>query len=315
MSERLSGIEAFVTAVEAGNFAQAAQRLQLTRSAVAKSVARLEARLGTRLFQRTTRSQSLTEDGQAYYERCRRALAELDAADAAVEAGREAPRGRLRATMPILIGRALVAPVLLELARAYPELTLDITFSDSVIDLVDERFDLAVRSGSLADSAVLAARPLGRQWMGVYASPEYLASHGTPGSFEELAADPGHHRFIVYARDTGPHPWQFHDQTGRVHSFEAPAQVCFSCNSLEANKMAAIAGMGLTRLQVWLAADALQAGTLVRVFEEPRPYGYALHVVWPLARVLPLKTRAAIDLLAARLPGLLALDGLPAGHP
>ena len=306
MSERLNGIEAFVAAVEAGNFALAAQRLRLTRSAVAKSVSRLEVRLGTRLFHRTTRSQSLTEDGQAYYERCRRALAELDAADVAVEAGRKTPSGRLRVTMPILIGRELVAPLLLELARTHPDLALDITFSDSVIDLVDERFDLAIRSGPLADSAVMATRPLGWQWMGVYASPEYLAQYTPPKSFEELVADPGHYRFVVYVRDSGQHPWQFYDESGLVRSFEAPAQVRFSCNSLEANKMAAIAGMGLTRLPTWLVADALKAGTLVRAFEESHPFGYPLHVVWPQARALPLKTRAAIDLLASRLPGQLA---------
>lgn len=306
MSERLSGIEAFVTSVEAGNFALAAQRLQLTRSAVAKSVARLEARLGTRLFQRTTRSQSLTEDGQAYYERCRRALAELYAAEAAVEAGRTVPRGRLRVTMPVLIGRTLVVPLLLELARDYPELVVDIMFSDSVVDLVDERIDLAVRSGPLGDSAVLAARPLGRQWMGVYASPDYLARHGQPSSIAELVADPGRHRYVGYARDTGPHPWQFHDAAGRVIAFNAPDHIRFIGNSLEANAMAAIAGMGLTRLPAWLVANALRTGALVRVFEEACPYGYVLNAVWPQARALPLKTRAVVDLLAARLPALLA---------
>ena len=309
MNERLAGIEAFVAAAESGNFALAAQRLQRTRSAVAKSVARLEARLGTRLFHRSTRSQSLTEDGQLYYERCRRALAELDAADAAVDAGRTAPRGRLRVTAPILVGRELVAPLLLELAAAHPELVLEMVFSDSVIDLVDERFDLAVRSGPLGDSSVLAARMLGRQWMGVYASPAYLARHPPPGSFDAMAATAAQHRFVGYAREHGPHPWQFNDEHGGVRVFDAPAHISFSCNSLEANKGAALAGMGLTRLPAWLVDDAVQAGTLVRVFDEPAPYGYALQAVWPHSRVLPLKTRMAIDLLASRLPLRLAQGG------
>lgn len=309
MNERLAGIEAFVVAAESGNFALAAQRLQRTRSAVAKSVARLEARLGTRLFHRSTRSQSLTEDGQLYYERCRRALAELDAADAAVDAGRTAPRGRLRVTAPILVGRELVAPLLLELAAAHPELVLEMVFSDSVIDLVDERFDLAVRSGPLGDSSVLAARMLGRQWMGVYASPAYLARHPPPGSFDAMAATAAQHRFVGYAREHGPHPWQFNDEHGGVRVFDAPAHISFSCNSLEANKGAALAGMGLTRLPAWLVDDAVQAGTLVRVFDEPAPYGYALQAVWPQSRVLPLKTRMAIDLLASRLPLRLAQGG------
>uniref|UniRef100_A0A182SQR8 HTH lysR-type domain-containing protein n=1 Tax=Anopheles maculatus TaxID=74869 RepID=A0A182SQR8_9DIPT len=170
--------------VETGNFTLAAQRLRLTRSAVAKSVAKLEARLGTRLFQRTTRSQSLTEAGHAYYEYSRRALSELDAADAVLAAGQTTPRGTLRISMPDLLGRTHVTPLLLELGREYPELSFDIAFSDRVVDLVEERIDLALRSGSLGDSAVLAARSLGRQWMGVYASPTYLAQYGHPLSIE-----------------------------------------------------------------------------------------------------------------------------------
>lgn len=306
MSERLTGIEAFVAAVEAGNFALAAQRLQLTRSAVGKSVARLEERLGTRLFHRTTRSQSLTENGQAYYERCRRALNELDAADAAVEAGRHVPSGRVRITAPELIGRVLIAPLLMELGRCHPQLAFDLAFSDRRIDLVDEGMDLAVRSGPLGDSAVLAARLLGHQWMGVYASPDYLAAHGKPPDLKSLLADPAAHSFVGYARETGPHPWQFHDAAGRAVDFMAPSRFDFGCNSLEVAAMAATRGMGLARLPAWLVADALASGRLLRVFEEPQPYGYALSAVWPQARALPLKTRVVIDLLAERLPPLLS---------
>lgn len=307
MSERLNGIEAFVAAVEAGNFALAAQRLHLTRSAVGKSVARLEERLGTRLFHRTTRSQNLTEDGHAYYERCRRVLAELDAADAALEAGRQVPTGRVRITMPELIGRARVAPLLLELSQRHPQLAFDINFSDRPVDLVEEGFDLALRSGSLSDSAVLAARLLGHQWMGVYASPAYLSAHGRPADAQSLIANPTAHSFAGYARETGPHPWQFHDAAGRVIDFVAPTRFSFGCNSLEVTAMAAIQGVGMARLPAWLVADALADGRLVGVFEEPRPFGYALNAVWPQARALPLKTRVVIDLLAERMPPLLAV--------
>ncbi len=305
MSERLTGIEAFVAAVEAGNFALAAQRLQLTRSAVGKSVARLEERLGTRLFHRTTRSQSLTENGQAYYERCRRALDELDAADAALEAGRHVPGGRVRITAPELIGRMRVAPLLMELGQLHPQLAFDVAFSDRRIDLVEDGIDLAVRSGPLGDSAVLAARLLGHQWMGVYASPGYLARHGRPADMKALVADPAVHTFVGYARETGPHPWQFHDAAGRVVDFMAPSRFDFSCNSLEVAALAAVQGVGMARLPAWLVADALASGQLLKVFEEPRPFGYALSAVWPQARALPLKTRVVIDLLAERLPPLL----------
>lgn len=305
MSERLAGIEAFVAAVEAGNFALAAQRLQLTRSAVGKAVARLEERLGTRLFHRTTRSQSLTEDGQAYYERCRRALEELDAADAALEAGRQVPSGRVRITAPELIGRVRLAPLLMELGQRHPRLAFELSFSDRRIDLIEEGIDLAVRSGPLGDSAVLAARRLGHQWMGVYASPAYLAAHGRPADMQALLAEPAVHSFVGYARETGPHPWQFNDASGRVVDFIAPSRFHFSCNSLEVAAMAAMQGVGLARLPAWLVIDAVAEGRLQKVLQEPHPFGYALSAVWPQARALPLKTRVVIDMLAERLPPLL----------
>ena len=306
MGERLNGIAAFVAAVETGNFTLAAQRLALTRSAVGKSVARLEERLGVRLFHRTTRSQSLTEEGQAYYERCRRALAELDAADAALEAGRKTPTGRVRMTMPTLIGRVLVAPLLLELAERHPQLSFDVSFSDRRLDIADEGIDLAVRSGPLGDSATLSARLLGHQWMGLHASPAYLATHARPSGLQALASAEAAHAFVGYARDSGPHPWQFHDGGHRIVEFAPAARFDFSCNSIEVTAMAALRGMGIARLPEWLVADDVAAGRLVRLFEEPHPFGYALHAVWPRTRALPRKTRVVIDLLAERLPPLLA---------
>jgi len=304
MNERLQGIEAFVAAVESGSFALAAARLHRTRSAVAKSVARLEARLGTRLFHRTTRSQHLTEDGQAYYERCRRALAELEAADADIEAGRREPVGTLRVSMPALFGRVCIAPLLLQLGQRHPQLGFDLRFSDRRADLLEEGIDLAVRSGTLEDSSVLAARPLGRQWMGLFAAPGYLALHPRPGHWDELLAQMPAHAFVGYARDGRPQPWRYHGAAGRAMAFEVPARV--ACDSLEVLATAAAAGLGLARLPLWLAAEPVAAGRLVRVFEEAQPFGYELHAVWPQARALPCRMRVAIDLLAEHLPKVLA---------
>lgn len=159
MNERLNGINVFVQAVEAGSFSAAATRLHQTRSAVAKAIARLEERLGVRLFHRTTRSQALTEAGQSYYERCVRALAELDAGEACIGTGRSEPTGRLRISVPVLFGRQFVAPLMMDLAQRYPQLTIDISFSDRVVDLLDEGFDLGLRVGPLPNSTSLAARP------------------------------------------------------------------------------------------------------------------------------------------------------------
>lgn len=305
MSERLNGVEAFVAAVETGNFALAAQRLGLSRSAVGKSVAKLEARLGTRLFQRTTRSQSLTEAGQAYYEHCRRALGELDAADAAIASGQRVPCGTLRMTMPVLLGRALVVPLLLELGHEHPQLRFDIAFGDRVVDMVEERMDLAIRSGPLADSAVLAARRLGTQWTGIYASPAYLARHGRPADLDELTASRMEHSFVGYACGGTPHPWRFMDALGQVRIFQPPPRFGFISDSLEASLMATIEGAGMGSVPLWLAADAVASGKLVRLFSEAGPFGYELHAVWPQSRAMPLKTRVVIDRLAERLPALL----------
>jgi len=308
MSERLKGIEAFVTAVEAGNFALAAQRLQLTRSAVAKTIARLETRLGTRLFHRSTRSQSLTDDGQAYYERCRRALAELDAADAAIDAGQHTPAGRVRITMPALLGRTYLTALLLDLQAQHPGLTLDLRYSDRRVDLVEEGFDLAIRSGPLDDTAMLKARPLGQQVMGVYASPAYIASHGAPASVDDLLSAPERHRYVGYLRDVTQVRWTFLDAGGQTVSFALPPERCsVTVDSLDVVAAAAVRGAGLARLPHLLAADAVAQGQLQLVFEESHPFGFALHAVWPLAPSLPMKTRAVIDWLAQQLPPRLAV--------
>ncbi|MDN5509701.1 MAG: LysR family transcriptional regulator, partial [Pseudomonas sp.] len=159
---RFDGVELFLQIVESGNLTEAAERLNLTRSAVGKGLARLEARLGTCLLQRSTRRQRLTEDGQAYYEHCLRALAELEAAESVLESGRQQPRGRLRVSVPLAFGHHYAAPALWALLDRYPELEIDICFSDRMIDLVQEGFDMAVRIGPLPDTDRLSARRLGQ---------------------------------------------------------------------------------------------------------------------------------------------------------
>jgi len=260
MSERLQGIATFVATVEANSFAAAGTRLQLSRSAVGKAIARLEARLGVRLFHRTTRSQRLTEEGQLYYERCRRALAELDEAGSALEAGRKTPVGKLRLSMPELLGRRCVAPLLLALGREHPGLSFEISFTDRRLDLLEERIDLALRSGPLENSALLAARPLCHQWMGVYAAPTYLAEHPRPASLDQLQAQRDQHSYVAYARDGSLKPWLFTDAGGRVESFEVRSR--FACDSLEVVADAGVAGLGLVRVPTWLAAPLLNSGAL-----------------------------------------------------
>lgn len=296
MSERLDGIVPFVHAVEAGSFAQAAERLHLSRSAVGKAVARLEARLGVRLFHRTTRTQSLTEEGQAFYERCERALAELSAGEAAMESRQSSPRGKLRVSVPVLFGRLSVAPVLREWASAYPDLRVEVSFADRVVDLVEEGYDLGVRIGPLGDSASLRARKLGTQRMSICASPAYLRAHGHP----RTPADLDGHMAIVYRRRGADVPWKLLGEDGRDVAPRIAARL--SLDDVQAIVDAAVAGAGLARLPCWLVAQHVQRGELEVVFDAENVAASDIHVVWPTSHHLPSKTRGAIDALVAAIP-------------
>lgn len=299
MNDQLTGVAVFVQAVESGSFAEASARLGLTRSAVAKAIARLEQRLGVRLFHRTTRRQSLTEDGQAYYERCVRALAELDAAEAALDNGRREPRGRLRVSVPMLFGRHCVAPVLRKLAERHPGLEVDISFSDRVVDLIDEGFDLAIRIGPLPDSASLAARRLGVQHMGLGAAPSYVAEHGHPRSAQALDGHAG----IIYHRGGRDVGWQVLDDDGKP--YRPQIDVRLRLDDLQAIADAAIAGVGLAWLPCWLLSRYMRSDELVLVMDRTRSASGEIHAVWPHTHYLPSKTRAAIDALVAEIPQML----------
>lgn len=297
MSDRLNGISAFVEAADAGSFALAAERMRLTRSAVGKSIARLEQRLGVRLFQRTTRSQSLTEDGQAYYERCVRALAELDAGALVLDSGKSEPVGSLRVSAPVLFGRHCVAPVLLALGRLHPQLAIEMSFNDHVVDLVDEGYDLAVRIGNQTDSSTLVARRLTTQRMVICAAPSYLAKHGKPSSIDELS----NHASIVYGRSGRIVPWRLQDSAGQVIKPRVDARLIF--DDLQAITDAAVEGAGLAWLPCWLMAKHARAGELELVLDCDRMLATEIYVVWPQSHYLPIKIRTAIDALVAEIPG------------
>ena len=301
-TDRLAGITAFVQAAQAGSFALAAERLRLTRSAVQKSVARLEERLGTRLFLRTTRRQTLTADGEAFYAHCVRALAELESGEATLSAARVAPQGRLHVSAPVLFGRRCVAPVLLELAARYPKLELQATFTDRVVDLVDESVDLVVRSGALPSAPVdLVARKLGEQAMRLCASPDYLARHGTPATVTELD---GHH-CVLYASGRRDAAWPLADDTGSMRAVTMKSRLRF--DDLETIVAAVKAGAGIARLPCWLVADDVRDGSLVQLLPRTSGPRIDVHLAWRRTRHLPTRVRLAIDMLAARLPAALSI--------
>jgi DNA-binding transcriptional LysR family regulator len=299
MTDNLDGVATFVQVVDAGSFALAAERMNLTRSAVGKAIGRLETRLGVRLLQRSTRSQTLTAEGQAYYEGCVRALAELDIAETALDHGRAEPSGRLRVSVPEAFGQLCVAPVLLDLARQYPKLQIDLSFTDRFTDLIEEGFDLAVRIGELRDSSTLAARRLGTQHIVIGASPAYLARHGTPRSIEQLADHVG----IAYSRAGAVAPWDARGADGNAQPVRIRSQV--SMDDIQAIAAAAIDGYGLAWLPCWLLTRHAQSGALVPVLDSYRVRSQEIYAIWPKARHLRAKTRVAIDALKARIPAMI----------
>ncbi|WP_042777203.1 LysR family transcriptional regulator [Sinorhizobium fredii] len=294
--DRLTSMAVFVKVVDLGSFAAAAAALDLSGPMVGKHIRFLEERLGVRLINRTTRRQSLTDFGRAYYERCRVILAEAEASDALAADQLSEPRGKLRVTMPVHFGRRCVMPVLLELARQYPALELDLSFNDRLVDLAEDGYDLAIRTGMLGDRAGLIARRVARQPMIVCASPAYLETHGRPETAEDLAQ----HKAVVYRRSGPVPPWLFPRQG--QSPFEVVPVNQFRLDDLDAIAEAASLGTALAWLPYWLVQQRIEAGALVRLLPDQQPFLYDCHAIWLQTRHLPLKVRLAVDALAVQLP-------------
>ncbi|WP_095198933.1 LysR family transcriptional regulator [Mesorhizobium carmichaelinearum] len=299
--DRLESMAVFVKAVDLGSFAAAAIALDLSGPMVGKHVRFLEERLGVRLINRTTRRQSLTDFGRAYYERCRVVLTEAEAADALAADQLSEPRGKLRVTMPAHFGRHCVTPVLLNLARQYPMLELDLSLTDRFADLAEDGFDLAIRTGDLDDKAGVIARRVARQGMVVCAAPSYLGLHGEPQRIEDLAD----HQAIVYRRlGQAVQPW-LSPREGQAAQEIMPSGR-LRLDDLDAIADAAVGGMGLAWLPWWLVRERIRAGALVALLPDQPRYLYDCHAVWLQTPHLPLKVRLAVDALAATLPKLMA---------
>jgi DNA-binding transcriptional LysR family regulator len=293
-TNRAAEMEVFVRVVELGGFTAAAREFRLTPSGVSKLVARLEARLSARLLNRSTRQLQLTPEGQAYYDRAVRILAELDEAEREAAAG-AAPRGHLRVNSNVSFGRLHLLPLVPEFLARHPEITLDLVLSDTVIDLMQERADIAIRIGPMRDSGLMA-RKLGSTRVTVVASPDYLARHGTPVSVAELARHHGIGWSFLRMR-TG---WPFRDGEGTVTA--SPRSVARAGDG-EVARVLAIGGVGLARLgRFHLEAD-IAAGRLVPVLEELNPGDREeIHAVYlGQGGPLPARVRAFLDFLAERI--------------
>ncbi|WP_425524681.1 LysR family transcriptional regulator [Stenotrophomonas maltophilia] len=289
--DRLSGITQFLAAVENGSFAAAAQRLGVTRSAVAKTIAKLETRLGVTLFNRTTRQQALTIEGTLFYEHCQRMIGELRGVEASLRQGEQCVHGKVRISAPSLYGRYCVAPILRELLVSHPRLELDVQFSDHVEDLIASGFDLAVRIGPLADTTSLVARLVAHQRMAIFASGTYLQQHGTPLNAADLAS----HWAVTYGRGASVAPWMIAD-AGLLVPVQVRSRERY--DDLQVVADAAVAGAGLAWMPRWLGMPRVESGDLRLVMDSDQVPSIDIHLLWPRTRFLPTRTRAVIEGLA-----------------
>ena len=287
-SPDLLDVLAFVRVVETGSFARAAERMGLSKPVLSRRVARLEEKLGARLLTRTARGAQPTGVGQAYYARAAAILADLEAAQEVVAEAVTQVAGPIRLSAPLSFGIAYLAPALAEFAQAHPAVELDIEFEDRNVDLAGGGYDLAVRIGRLADSALVARRiaPVRKH---AIASPSYLEAHGTP----EKPADLAGHQALTY----GNEQWRF--RVGERWETARP-DVRLRSNNGEMLRAACQAGLGICLLPTFIAAPAIGDGSVVPILLDfPLEEG-ALHAVMPPGRAVTARVRALVDFLVAR---------------
>lgn len=292
--DKLSGLMAFVRTADLGSFVAAGRALGISASAAGKAVTRLEDELGVRLLQRSTRSLRLTDEGRAFHERCRRVLDDLDDARAMLAKTAETPRGRLRVSTPIVSYHFLM-PVLPDFVTRYPQIELDLDFSDRIVDLIDEGADIAIRSGALPDSRLIA-RPLRPFRMLLCAAPAYLDRHGTPACLRDL----DRHLAIRfrYPNSGRLQPWPF----GLAVSEPEPRpRTAMSCNNMEALRGATIAGLGIGCMPDFLAREPLASGALRALLDEEIAAPGHFNLIWPSNRNLSPKVRVFVDFISSRL--------------
>lgn len=285
-------LSVFTRVAENGGFTAAARKLGMSVSAVTKTITRLEDELGTQLFNRTTRQLSTTDYGQEFYERAVQILSDLEDAELALQRGNVASRGRVRAVVPHSFGRVTLVPELPAFLRKYPEISIDLSFSDSdkPVDLIAEGYDVAVRTGNISDSRLIT-RMLIRSPQVTVASPGYLKANGIPRTPQDLLQ----HNCITGNR-SGPE-WRFADAKGREIIIHVKGNA--NLNSGDALREAAVAGLGIIRGTWWLVRKDLEQGHVQSILTDYAVDGAPISVLYPANRHLPAKVRAFLDFLVS----------------
>jgi DNA-binding transcriptional LysR family regulator len=289
--ERMECDRMFVAVMELGSFAKAAEKHGTSSGQASKMVTRLEKELGVRLINRTTRSLSPTEVGQAYFERIRLLLEEIDLLDQSVKNQSGSVTGRLKLTAPMALGETRLAPALIAFAQKYPGVELDVHFSDRIVNLVEEGFDAAIRIGNPSDSSLIA-RKLCVSRIVLAASPAYLKQHGVPQMPQDLA----NHQCIIDSNFRDPNIWKFRNPSG-----DEPLRMSVSgrlrFSSADACLVAAHCGLGITRTPSFIAGPLFAEGKLVPILPDYEEAPNGIHILYPPGRHLAIKVRALVDFL------------------
>jgi DNA-binding transcriptional LysR family regulator len=290
----LPGILSFVKTADTGSFTRAAQLLEITTAAVSKNVQRLEDQLSTRLFNRTTRKLSLTEDGQMFYERCADAVRDLENADQAILENHGTPMGQLRVSCGAAFGRMVIIPMLPAFLAKYPQIQVDMILDDHIADLVVERFDVAIRGGRLPDSGMVAKKLYAIQ-LGLYASPAYLKRYGDPMNADDLM----HHNCLQFRFSSTRKllEWEL-EYEGEMLTPAVRGNLILSDSGALTD--ACVAGVGIAALSQFAIATHPKGKTLKRLLPDYQIADRQVYVCYPSRRHAPLKTRVFVDYLVAR---------------
>jgi len=287
--DRLEAMQLFVRVVETGSFTAVAREAGQGQPSISKRIGQLEEHLGVRLLNRTTRTLSLTDDGQSYYEHCRRILGDIDEAEARVGRRRIAPSGLVRLGTPVVFGRLHVVPRLKRFLELYPQVAVELIMGDRFSDLVEEAIDLSVRIGNLADTS-LVGRLIGTTSRLTVATPGYFARHGTPRHPSDLAE----HNCIVYTQLGTVDEWHFQGPEGAIR---VKVKGNFRGNNSEAIREAVLEGIGIAVVPTWILRDELEQGRLQCVLKDYEPRQLPIRIVYPSRHHLPAKVRVLADFL------------------
>jgi DNA-binding transcriptional LysR family regulator len=294
-SNLLDGIAVFVQVINSKSFVKAANKMGHSTSYISKEVSKLETRLGVRLLHRTTRTLSLTPEGEVYFNQCQQIIEDAMQVENNISGQQQIPQGRLKLSCPVGLGVSLIRPILAEFIAKYPKVTLDIDLNDHKVDLIADGFDLVIRAAvQLEDSSLISKRFMNSSSL-TLASPEYLKQYGTPKHPDELVD----HQMICYRNLKNPEMWQYLAKNGQKIQAQVSSRVL--CNNSEMMISLCLAGQGIIRMPLFNLSREVTTGKLIPLFEDLSPIDIGVYLVYPSRKNMPAKVKCFIDFIVEKL--------------